>query len=167
MQNFIFYTGSGKKIKFNEMIKEIYSFINEKNGNYRIMIGTDSEIENNFVDFVSAVVVYRVGFGARFFYRRWKKNLKIYEIKSKNSVFFINQRIWEEVTSSLDLAKNLINNFKENNLLINFELHVDVGYNGKARDIIQELINYIRGYGLEVKIKPNSFAASKVADRFF
>jgi predicted RNase H-related nuclease YkuK (DUF458 family) len=167
MEKLRFITGTGKIISFFEMLREINNFINEKKGIYKVMIGTDSEIDNNFVDFVSAVVVHRVGFGARFFYRRWQKSLSFYETENKKSIYLINQRIWEEVINSLDLAKSLIENFKNINPQINFELHIDVGYNGKTSQIIQELMNYIRGYGFEVKVKPNSFAASKVADKFF
>jgi len=46
-----------------------------------------------------------------------------------------------------------------------FEIHVDVGENGETRSMIQELVGAIRANNFEVKTKPESYAASKVADR--
>lgn len=163
MKEEIYFTrGCGGRVSFAKMLEEIIDFINEKKSYYRIMIGTDSEIENENVDFVSAVVIHRVGFGARFFYRRWKK-----ENEGQNNKFYlIHQRIWEEVINSLELAQKLSEYLKNKKVPVNFEVHIDVGYNGQTKEIIQELINYIRTYGLEVKVKPESFAASKVADRY-
>jgi len=163
MENIIFTKGSGSQVSFEEMIKEIINFTKDKKFPYRVMIGTDSEIENNEVDFVSAVVVHRVGFGGKFYYRRWKKRG---DSNSGEKFYLIYQRIWDEVLASVDLAQKLVEAFKKYKTNVNFELHVDVGYNGHTKDIIQEVVNYIRTYGLDVKVKPDSFVASKVADRY-
>ena len=45
------------------------------------------------------------------------------------------------------------------------EIHVDVGTNGETRTMIQELVGIIRANHFEAKTKPESYAASKVADR--
>ena len=46
-----------------------------------------------------------------------------------------------------------------------FEVHIDVGENGATRDMIQELVGAVRANNFEAKTKPDSYAASKVADR--
>jgi predicted RNase H-related nuclease YkuK (DUF458 family) len=61
----------------------------------------------------------------------------------------------------LNLTKN------KNNL--NYQLryiHADIGEAGATRDMIREVIGLIVGNGFEPKIKPESFAASCVADRY-
>ena len=58
---------------------------------------------------------------------------------------------------------------KLNNPSLKYQLryiHADVGENGKTRDMIKEVTGLIKGNGFEPKIKPESFAASSVADRF-
>jgi len=41
-----------------------------------------------------------------------------------------------------------------------------VGGNGATKDMVREVTGLIKGNGFEPKIKPESFAASNVADRF-
>jgi predicted RNase H-related nuclease YkuK (DUF458 family) len=45
-------------------------------------------------------------------------------------------------------------------------IHADIGENGATKDMIREVMGLIRGNGFEPKIKPESFAASTVADRY-
>ena len=45
-------------------------------------------------------------------------------------------------------------------------IHADVGEKGQTQEMIKEVTGIIRGNGFEPKIKPESFAASNVADRY-
>ena len=45
-------------------------------------------------------------------------------------------------------------------------IHADVGKNGATKDMIKEVTGLILGNGFTPMIKPESFAASSVADRF-
>ncbi len=45
-------------------------------------------------------------------------------------------------------------------------IHADVGERGATRDMIKEITGLILGNGFEPKIKPESFVASVVADRY-
>ena len=45
-------------------------------------------------------------------------------------------------------------------------IHADVGEKGRTKDMIREVVGMIKSNGFEAKIKPESFAASVVADRF-
>lgn len=72
----------------------------------------------------------------------------------------------QEALLSIDFAKFLVEGLLENNLLdLDLEIHVDVGKVGETREIITEVVGMVRGSGFEVKTKPESFGASKVADR--
>lgn len=139
---------------------EVLSFINEEpRHRYKIIIGTDSEGRGR-VDFVTAIVIHRVGHGGRYFWQR------VY----KNKLFALRPRIYEEVNLSLNVAQKLLENLrkylKEEFLVRGLEIHVDVGRNGETRDMIKEVVGMVRGFGFNVEIKPNSYGASTVADKY-
>lgn len=67
---------------------------------------------------------------------------------------------------SLDIARELLQAMKNYQVpKFDFEIHVDVGENGATKTMIQELVGMIRANNFEAKTKPESYAASKVADR--
>jgi predicted RNase H-related nuclease YkuK (DUF458 family) len=45
-------------------------------------------------------------------------------------------------------------------------IHADIGEQGQTRDMIKEIVGLIKGNGFEPKIKPESFVASTIADRY-
>ncbi|MFH1582573.1 MAG: ribonuclease H-like YkuK family protein [bacterium] len=161
-----FFNPTRGKLNTEEMIKEIFSYISEKPENfYDVIVGCDSSSSEE-PNFPLAVVVLRVGEGGRFFLKKINyKDKKFYTYKT---------RILEEVFLSCQLALHLKEVFeKEVNKMedgkCNYQLryiHADVGENGKTKDMIKEVTGLIKGNGFEPKIKPFSFAASSVADRF-
>lgn len=152
-----FRTANYLRLDRDQLIEEIKKFILEnKKAHYKILVGTDSEYNEDQVDFVSVVVVHRVGNGARYF---WKRHVE-------SKIFGLRERLWHEALLSLNISQDLLK-FATLDKRINFsfELHLDLGTTGKSSSVVKEIINLIRGYGLEVKIKPESYAASKIADR--
>ena len=129
----------------------------DQNRKYVVTIGTDSELFNKTTaDFVTAVVVHRVGNGGRYFWRR----LKI------EGFHTIRDRILQEVMTSLETAKFILAELKAmNSPEFKLEIHIDVGENGETKTMIQELVGIIRANDFEPKTKPDSYAASSVADR--
>ena len=125
---------------------------------YRLVIGTDSQPHNGSgVDFVTAIVVHRVGTGGIYFWRR-TVNKKTYVLR---------QRMYEEATMSLAMAEEVVNLFAADGIRrYDIEIHVDIGEFGQTREMINEIVGMIRGSGYAVKTKPESYAASKVADRY-
>lgn len=147
------------KINFEKLKKIIGSFMaQDKKARYEIVVGTDSQkITKEEYDFVSALIIHRVGFGAIFF---WKREI----IKRKIS---LKERIYLEATMSLQTSENFVNFFKTNGISrYDIQIHIDIGKKGETRDLITEVVGMIRGSGYEVKIKPDSYGATKVADRF-
>ena len=98
-----------------------------------------------------------MGGGGIYFWKGYKKT-RPYTLK---------ERIYEEALTSLEFANEFIFHLKgaEELLQIGLEIHVDIGENGKTREMIAEVVAMIKGNGYEVKTKPDSFGASKVADR--
>ncbi|MBU3964391.1 ribonuclease H-like YkuK family protein [Patescibacteria group bacterium] len=160
-----FYNPTKGKIDFDEVIKEIFSYIKEcPKYDYEIIVGCDSS-SGQEPFFPIAIVVLRKGAGGRFFLKR---------IKYHNRKFYnLHERILEEVLLSCRLALVLRDRTQEETLKLaeplDYEfryIHADVGANGATRDMIKEVVGLIKGNGFEAKIKPESFVASSIADRF-
>ena len=99
-----------------QVTREISRFIKEKeDGRYKIIIGTDSEASNNeLIDFVTAVVVHRVGNGGRYFWRR----------SELNRFHTLRDRIIQEVLLSLEIAREILLSLKKSQVSrFDFEIH--------------------------------------------
>ena len=125
---------------------------------YQIVVGTDSQPHNGKgVDFVTAIVVHRVGTGGVYFWKR---------IVNKKH-YVLRQRMYEEATMSLDTAETMLTLLANDGITrYDVEIHVDIGMHGDTREMIQEIVGMVIGSGYAVKTKPDSYAASKVADRY-
>lgn len=148
----------GKKLTMKDVVSEIIGFMQSDNRRqYKLIIGSDSQrLEDKSADFVTAVVVHRIGNGGRYFWRRM----------SMGKFHTLRDRIIQEALFSIDTAKEILITLKEfDTPAFSFEIHVDVGENGPTKDVIQEVVGMIRANNFEVKTKPYSYAASKVADR--
>lgn len=146
------------KVDLENLKKIITSFMaKDKKAGYEIIVGSDSQkIKSGAYDFVSALIIHRIGAGGIYF---WKRQVYAKKISLK-------ERIYMEATMSLTTSENFVNFFKTNGISkYNIQIHVDIGKNGETRDLITEVVGMIRGSGYEVKIKPDSYGASKVADR--
>jgi len=154
----MFHSPTHGKINTNKLKKVISEFMAaDKKSRYEIIVGTDSQkFDKHSFDFVSALIIHRVGFGAIYF---WKREI----LKKKMS---LKERIYTEATLSLQTAETFIQFLKTNGISrYNIQIHVDIGYNGETKAMITEVVGMVRGSGYQIKIKPESYAASKVADR--
>jgi len=67
---------------------------------------------------------------------------------------------------SLSVAKEFLAECERENIpQFDFEIHVDIGSVGETNTMIQELVGMIRAHNFEAKTKPESYAASNIADR--
>lgn len=158
MQTTHFFSSVGLKFTPEQIINELIQFMQaDDKRKYKILIGTDSKDNGNGrADFVTAIVVHRVGRGGRYFWRRL----------DQENLHTLRDRIWQEVLTSLDIAKDFLTLMQNYQMPpFDFELHIDVGGNGETHTLIQELVGVVRANNFEPKIKPESYAASKVADR--
>jgi predicted RNase H-related nuclease YkuK (DUF458 family) len=102
-------------------------------------------------------VVHRLGKGARYFYHR----------RSQRRIVHLRQRIFFEASLSLGLAGRIAERFaQDGHAGLDVEIHLDVGPNGDTRDLIREIVGMVTGSGFDAKIKPESFGATKVADKY-
>lgn len=150
-------------ISTKRMISEISKFVGAEPGSfYRLVIGTDSRAKHingkSEIDFVSAIVIHRVGQGARYF---WKKD----RVEMKP---VLRDKIYRETVLSLEVAEELVPDLRQavSPAKYDLEIHIDVGALGPTREMIKEVVGMVTGSGYKAKTKPQSWAASSVADKY-
>lgn len=145
-------------LDYQQVLEKIAAYIKaDPESTYKVIVGTDSEAKTGDVDFVSAIIVHRLGKGGVYFWRKQK-------IPNQYSM---QERIGRETQISLELAWQIRDDFQHNGLsAYEPEVHIDIGLEGVSRDMVKWVTGMILGSGFEYKIKPDSFAASKVADRY-
>jgi|CZCB01.1.fsa_nt_gi predicted RNase H-related nuclease YkuK (DUF458 family) len=147
------------KLSFQETYSEIVSYFNEKpEEKYKLIIGTDSQFHfPNDVCFVTAIIIHRVGKGARYFFSR--RHQKFMEN--------LRQRIYYETYLSLEVATMVAAKLADDeDINLNVEIHLDVGKNGETKEMIREVVGMVIGSGFQAFIKPDSYGATKVADKY-
>lgn len=144
------------KLSFDQVFQEIIVYASRfPEDNYRLIIGTDSQIREETC-FVTALIVHREGKGGRYFYtRRWEEH-----------AHSLRQRIFYEASLSLNVAALLTEKLVESGLELNMEIHLDVGNNGATKSLVKEVVGMVNGSGYLCRIKPDSYGASSVADRY-
>lgn len=156
---YTFHSSLGLQLGIAEIIQEIIRFMKaDTKRAYTIIIGSDSlGLPNKDADFVTAIVVHRVGNGGRYFWRRIELG-KFHTLRD---------RIIKEVLLSLEVAQLVLAELKKEagDMTWDFEIHADVGEHGATSALIQEVVGMIRASNFEARTKPDSYAASKVADR--
>jgi hypothetical protein len=133
--------------------------------NYEIVVGCDSSSDEE-PHFPVAIVILRKGAGGRFFLKNitYPKVRKFYNFR---------QRIIEETLLSCELAVALRKTLEKKKTvwpdILKWEficIHADVGERGSTKEMIKEVTGLIRGSGFIPVIKPFSFAASAISDRY-
>ncbi|MCR4404276.1 MAG: ribonuclease H-like YkuK family protein [Candidatus Acetothermia bacterium] len=171
MDDSLFYSPTEGELTFAQVLAEIVELMNhEPQGQYEIVVGTDchdTPVAEEFnrhrlkkappMEFVTAVIIHRLGKGGRYFWRR---------VREEN-IYTLRQKIYKEATLSFELARRLMRELAAQTMLeYNLEIHIDVGKHGRTRELIDEVVGYIRGSGFAVKTKPEAYAASSVADKY-
>ena len=167
LNNGHFFSPSKGNLSLEQVISEIFGYMQESpEYKYEVVVGCDSPSSDKPF-FPIAIVVLRTGAGGRFFLKKMQypdSFLKRFaNINWKN-------RILQEVYLSCELALSLRETLeKENKLGLKYQfeyIHADVGEIGKTKEMVKEVVGLIKSNGFEPRIKPQSFAATVVADRY-
>jgi len=161
-KNLSFISPSKGMVGIDGMISEIANFVDEDPTSfYSLIIGTDSQAKRTNgkaeIDYVTAIVVYRQGKGARYFWRKEKRFQKP----------ILRDKIYTETLMSLDIAQKFVPEIRKviSPAKYDLEIHIDVGSLGKTREMIHEVVGMVSGSGYVAKTKPYSWGASSVADK--
>ena len=161
----LFTRGNGQKVNYNQMIKIIADYIKKDlKAEYDITIGTDSQ-SHSLSKIVEVIAVHKVGDGGIFFYySEYRERFRA-----------LKEKIVEETSRSLENANGFLDNIEllllEDNidiekLNLNFHIHCDIGHKGKTKELIKEITNWVNSLGYDCLIKPESYTASGIANRF-
>ncbi|MGM0883700.1 MAG: ribonuclease H-like YkuK family protein [Bacillota bacterium] len=145
-------------LSLEDVVQQLKLFVEQSpESQYKLVIGTDSHTTRQYTMMVSALIIHRTGRGARFFYRKSKIR----------PLFDLRQRIYRETEMSLELV-DLLNRKGLSDLTVKWplEIHIDIGQQGDTKVLIHEIKGWVTSVGYEARIKPYSYGASAVADRF-
>jgi uncharacterized protein len=145
------------RMTFGQVFKDIVGYIqNDSKTKYKLIVGTDSQLRED-VCYVTAILILREGKGGRFYYTKELEKAKL----------SLKQRIFYETSKSLTMAAKLADKLTVNGLSeLDIEIHLDVGEQGQTKEIIKEVVGMVVGSGFDARIKPDSYGASKVADKY-
>lgn len=164
-----FRTGDGKRVNYVKMVAIIANYIKQNpDADYEITVGTDSQ-NHDKTKMVEVIAVCRVGNGGIFFYR----------VEYMDKIMDLRQKIYEETSRSLENAHGLLDeiylqivesdeDFDLEKLNIHFVVHCDIGRSrkSKTRVLVQEIMGWVEAEGFECVIKPDSYTASGIANKF-
>lgn len=147
-------------------IRKIAEVIKEKtsnSGEYELMIGTDSQ---NFdtTKVVVVIALHHIGKGGIFFY----------DVSHVTRINNVGQKLIYETQLSLEYAEKLIKEFEtiKSETGYNYAehmtlgIHVDAGQNGPSKQVIPEIVGWIKACGYTVIVKPDSWAACSIANKY-
>ncbi len=142
-------------VKINDYFQKMRQYGEE----IHIVVGSDSQ---NFSDtkLVNVIAVYCEHHGGIYFY----------EISRINKIKDVRIKLHVETGESLKVATELVDLLEGyDELFINttLSIHIDAGLSpeGKTRELIPELVGWIKSCGYDCETKPDSWVASTVADR--
>lgn len=147
-------TGKREIINFNDICKILEEV--SKSKSHKIIIGSDSvKLGYDFIFTKAICILNKEFYDRRYFYFRDK-------IKD-DSYLDLSKRLLKETTDSLELAMKLKNKIHNANIEIHADVNPDEKHmSSKYKNVIS---GYIQGCGFEIKVKPNSFVASSIADQ--
>ena len=167
----IFFSPTYGTLSFSQVISRVGEIVRFSPGQpFRISVGTDSEELSGLIKFVSVIHVWHVGHGAKAFRTQESISPKTNGRGAKKG---FRQRIYEEVIRTAMLAQEVRSALREvlgeQTFGEHLEVHADVGENGGTSVMLKEVIGMLKGYGFAeeyIKLKPESYAASAVADYY-
>jgi predicted RNase H-related nuclease YkuK (DUF458 family) len=152
-------TPSRGKFSTKQMCESIIKFMEEdKEAEYTISVGTDSQQFFNNFKFVTAVAVHRVHKGGQYYYT----------IENTTYINSLKQKIMYEAALTSQYKEILTDELTE--VLIEKGIEIipdsDIGEDGKTKQFIPEVRGMFRSQGgHDVRIKPYSTTASSIANK--
>jgi predicted RNase H-related nuclease YkuK (DUF458 family) len=140
----------------NDVFSNIEHTVSSATGPFEIIVGADSQMRSRGTFFAIVISLIRLGHGGTFFYHKFQE--RRYQS--------LQQRIFQEAFYAVGLASELREYLKNQNIEIPIRLHFDIGRNGPTHKFIQSLLSIAETNHFRAEIKPNSFCASTIADKF-
>jgi hypothetical protein len=118
-----------------------------------VVIGTDSQNDGRYTEYITVVIVLLPGKGGRCFFTRER----VPRIRS------LRERLMKEVWMSVELGIELNPVIPETSrLTVHIDANPDTKF--KSSDVVQEMVGLVLGQGFGAVTKPDAWAASHAAD---
>lgn len=144
------------EVSYEKMVEIIKRFLTKSpQHEYKISVGTDSQ-NFGYTKLVLVVAVHRIGNGGIFFY----------DIKNIKEIRDVTHKLFYETNTSLKFAAKLSDSLESEAIDLGINIHVDAGNNGKTSKLIPEIAGWIKACGFNCETKPDSYAASSIADKY-
>lgn len=169
--NHLFKNLQESRMSFEKVFTRIIEFMNtDPCGNFRLMVGTDSQVHKQHTVFITGIVIQNRGKGV------WACIKKVVVPRKMT-------QLHERISLELSLTEEIVALFTEErkNELIEIVLphlykgatftmegHIDIGAGkrNKTSEFVKEMVTRMESMGVEPKIKPNAFVASSYANRY-
>lgn len=168
---YVFQNLQEQNMTFDQVFERILKFMNRKpNGNYKLMVGTDSQVHMDRTIFITGIVIQNEGKGAWACIRKSivpRKMLHLHErISYETSLTeeIVYQFTEEHKNRMIDIVLPHI--YKGATFTMEGHLDIGSGKRNKTREFVQEMVSRLETIGVEPKIKPEAFVASSYANRF-
>lgn len=143
-----------------DLMHDFYKRNQDFDSPFNVIIGTDSQ-NFHLTKMVSVILIQCEGHGGIYFYR----------VENVEQIKNVQAKLNYETQLSLNHANELLADMAEQSpeLMenISFSIHIDAGYStkGKTKELIPSLVGWIHSCGYQCCVKPDSFAASTVANK--
>lgn len=160
-----------RQLSFEQVFNHIILFMKRNpDGNFRLMIGTDSQVHCNRTVFITGIVIQNERKGAWACIRKTIIQRKMLHLHERISY---ETSLTEEVVSLFtderkDKMIEIVLPYVYKGGSFSMEGHMDIGSGkrNKTREFVKEMVSRIESIGLEPKIKPEAFVASSYANRY-
>ncbi|MDP4083289.1 MAG: ribonuclease H-like YkuK family protein [Bacillota bacterium] len=158
-------------MSFERVFEHIIQFMkmNQK-GNFRLMVGTDSQVHKEHTLFITGIVIQNIGEGVWACIRKVAIPRKMEQLHERIS---LELSLTEEIVAMItEERKNeliqIILPYLYQGVSFTIEGHIDIGAGkrNKTREFVKEMVTRMESMGVEPKIKPNAFVASSYANRY-
>ena len=155
LTDYKWYSASGENVSINDIIEDIKA-TNTSGKFSEIHIGTDSDPHGNKYANATGIAIRFPGKGCRYYWTR--TYLDAYTHSSL--IIRLNAEVTQTIFIADALRKKLSNEFP-------IVVHIDCNPDPKfgSGKYIKQLKSYAVGMGFEVMVKPDSWAASCIADK--
>ncbi|MFO1442558.1 ribonuclease H-like YkuK family protein [Bacillus sp. Bva_UNVM-123] len=158
-------------LTFEQVFSRILKFIRRSPcGNYRLMIGTDSQVHCDCTVFITGIVIQNEGKGAWACIRKEVVPRKMLHLHERISY---ETSLTEQIVSLFTVEKknemiDIVLPYIYQGATFTMEGHLDIGIGkkNKTREFVKEMVARMESVGVEAKIKPDSFVASSYANRY-
>jgi predicted RNase H-related nuclease YkuK (DUF458 family) len=158
-------------LSFEQVFERIVTFMTSNpKGNYRLMVGTDSQVHKSQTVFITGIVIQNQGNGVWACIRKFIVPRKMTQLHERIS---LELSLTEEIVAMFtEERKNqliaIVLPFLYEGATFTMEGHIDIGAGNrnKTREFVKEMVTRMESMGVEPKIKPDAFVASSYANRY-